>query len=177
MTQDEPPELEDMSNYVANICQNKNVPATFSPKRTTDSTTLNQACQEAKPDEMFNTLKKGFLNSSYEKNRGQERRRQEMPFLQGSKQTKHPKAKDIPDLLEPTKEIVQDVMDNEVIKSGLEDPVVMAAVQEIAGNADSIHKYRNDPKVVSFYSQLGKLMGDKIQQQEKNKCKERDCST
>ncbi|MCO5576041.1 hypothetical protein L7F22_029848 [Adiantum nelumboides] len=194
--QDEPPELEDMSDYVANMCQRKNIPATVTSKRTTDSTTLNQVCPEARPADMFNTLKKGFIDSSYEKKRGQKGKKHEMLFLKGGKQAHHSKVKDIPDILkvkpedsprdrarkelismlEPTKEIVQDVMENEIIKSGLEDPDVMAAVQEIAGDADSIQKYRSNPKVVSFYSQLGKLMGDKIQQQGKIRSKP-GCST
>lgn len=72
-------------------------------------------------------------------------------------------------MLEPTKELVKDVMDNKTIKHGLEDPEVMLAVQEIARNPDSIQKHKNNSKVASFYSQLGKLMSDKIRTQEANR--------
>ncbi|KAH7429803.1 hypothetical protein KP509_09G066800 [Ceratopteris richardii] len=184
---DEPPELEDMSHYVASMWQNKKPPAaTATIKRTADSTTLNEVRVEELPVDVSKMFKKGFLDSSYQKNK-KDCKQQELPFLKAGKQKHNPKIKDIPDilkvkledsprdkarkelmsLLEPTKEIVQDVLDNDIIKAGLADPEVMGAVQDIAGDADSIQKYRSNPKVVSFYSHLGKLMGDKIQLQEK----------
>jgi quinol monooxygenase YgiN len=69
-------------------------------------------------------------------------------------------------MLEPTKEVVKDVMDNKIIKEGLEDPEVLFAVQEIAANPDAIQKHRHNPKVAAFYSHLGKLMGSKLGLQE-----------
>ena len=69
-------------------------------------------------------------------------------------------------MLEPTKDIVKEVMDNEIIKTGLGDPEILFAVQEIAGDPDAIQRHRHNPKVVNFYSQLGKLMGSKLQLRE-----------
>ena len=45
-------------------------------------------------------------------------------------------------MLEPTKDIVNEVMDNEIIKTGLGDPEILFAVQEIAGDPDAIERHR-----------------------------------
>lgn len=70
-------------------------------------------------------------------------------------------------MMKPTQELVKDVMETTDIKNGLEDPEIMAAVAEIAGNPDAMHKYKNDKKVVEFYNQLGKLMRSRIRKQDK----------
>ena len=69
--------------------------------------------------------------------------------------------------MKPTQELVKDVMETTDIKNGLEDPEIMAAVAEIAGNPDAMHKYKNDKKVVEFYNKLGKLMRSRIRKQDK----------
>lgn len=69
-------------------------------------------------------------------------------------------------MLKPTQELVKDVMENTDVKNGLEDPDIMAAVSDIAGNPGAIDKYKNNKKVLEFYNQLGKLMGDRIKKQD-----------
>ncbi len=70
------------------------------------------------------------------------------------------------DLLQPTQELVKDIFDNGDVKNGLEDPDIMAAVSDIAANPSAIDKYKNNKKVVTFYNQLGKFMGQQIKKQD-----------
>jgi hypothetical protein len=70
------------------------------------------------------------------------------------------------DLLQPTQELVKDIFENDDVKNGLEDPDIMAAVSDIAANPSAIYKYKNNKKVVTFYNQLGKFMGQQIKKQD-----------
>ncbi len=70
------------------------------------------------------------------------------------------------DLLQPTQELVKDIFENDDVKNGLEDPDIMAAVSDIAANPSAIDKYKNNKKVVTFYNQLGKFMGQQIKKQD-----------
>ena len=71
------------------------------------------------------------------------------------------------EMLKPTQELVKDVMETTDIKYGLEDPEIMAAVSEIAGNPDAVLKYKHNKKITTFYEHLGKLMKDRIDKQDK----------
>jgi hypothetical protein len=70
------------------------------------------------------------------------------------------------DLLQPTQELVKDIFENDDVKNGLEDPDIMAAVSDIAANPSAIDKYKHNKKVVTFYNQLGKFMGQQIKKQD-----------
>lgn len=69
-------------------------------------------------------------------------------------------------MLKPTEELVKEVMHNAEIKEGIEDAEIMAAVQDIAMNPSAFKKYKDNKKVVAFYSHMGKLMESKIKQQD-----------
>lgn len=69
-------------------------------------------------------------------------------------------------MLAPTQELVKDVMETTDMKDGLEDPEIMAAVSDIAGNPDAMLKYKHNKKVPAFYNQLGKLMKDRMEKQD-----------
>lgn len=70
-------------------------------------------------------------------------------------------------MLQPTQELVKDVMETTDIKNGLEDPEIMAAVSEIAENPDAMHKYKHNKKISAFYNHLGILMKDRMDKQDK----------
>ena len=70
-------------------------------------------------------------------------------------------------MLVPTQELVKDVMETTDIKNSLEDPEIMAAVSEIAGNPDALLKYKHNKKITDFYNHLGKLMKDGMDKQDK----------
>jgi len=81
-------------------------------------------------------------------------------------------------MLQPTQELVKDVMETTNIRNGLEDPEIMAAVSEIANNPDAMHKYKHNKKVTAFYNHLGKLMKDRIDKEEKiGNSKSKQCKT
>ncbi|CAM6090779.1 unnamed protein product [Calypogeia fissa] len=136
----------------------------------------NQASQISKPAFKPKPLRRGFFSQLNDQ--PSPPKKKEVPFITakrtGSKipDFLHVKAEDHPheklkqdmkDLLKPTEELVNEVMNNSEVKAGLEDPEVMLAVQDIASNPDHIDKYRHHPKVVAFYSRMGKLMSDQIE--------------
>lgn len=54
-------------------------------------------------------------------------------------------------------------MANKEVATGLDDPEIMAAVAEIAKDPSAMRKYANNKKIVAFYSEMGKLMGSRLE--------------
>lgn len=67
------------------------------------------------------------------------------------------------DVLKPTPDLLKDVVANKEVATGLEDPEIMAAVAEIAKDPSAMKKYANNRKIIRFYSEMGKLMGDRLE--------------
>ncbi|KAJ7514505.1 hypothetical protein O6H91_23G047300 [Diphasiastrum complanatum] len=193
-TEDEPPPLEDMSHIVNQLHQqtftagfltlnqtdsfilssgNFQRPRNTAPKRTEDKLSLADSCfgnlldlkKKDLPKVALKPFKRGFLNKKTEAEESDCKARapkKSIPFL---KPTTPSEEKNIPGLLKPTKDLVNTVLENKDIKSGLEDSEIMVAVEAIANNPDAIHKYKHNKKVVGFYSKLGMLMEQKIREQ------------
>lgn len=137
------------------------------------------------PSKPLKPFKRGFLNAPLNQAKLKEKKtvKEEIPLIRPTK----PKGqhsdipeflrvqdsdrialqKEIRDMLEPTQELVKDVMETTDIKNGLEDPEIMAAVSEIAGNPDAMLKYKHNKKVTAFYNQLGILLKDRMNEQDK----------
>ena len=56
--------------------------------------------------------------------------------------------------MKPTPDMMQQVMGNEALMSGFDDPEVMQAVAEIAKDPAVIKKYRGNVKVMQFYQSM-----------------------
>eukprot|EP01018_Ginkgo_biloba_P016307 Gb_15403 [translate_table: standard] len=195
-SEEEPPPLEDMSELFRHLRPEEKLPSvvtdsqplkrTVDKKSLVDESLLPLPCGKAAKQPKIKPLRRGFLNGHFcrEKSSLLKRKEEDIPLIKPK--SANPKDDNIPEflrvenprekfrqeitrLMKPTEELVKDVLNNEVIKNGLEDPEVMFAVQQIASDPDSINKYKNNSKVTHFYSQLGKLMGDKIKEQD-GKC-------
>jgi hypothetical protein len=67
------------------------------------------------------------------------------------------------DVLKPTPDLLKDVVANKEVATGLEDPEIMAAVAEIAKDPSAMKKHANNRKIIKFYSEMGKLMGNRLE--------------
>ena len=56
--------------------------------------------------------------------------------------------------MKPTPDMMQQVMGNEALMSGFDDPEVMQAVAEIAKDPAAIKKYKGNVKVMQFYQSM-----------------------
>ena len=54
-------------------------------------------------------------------------------------------------------------MQSEELLAGFDDPEVMAAVNDVAANPQSISKYKNNKKVQMFYAKMGQIMAKKLE--------------
>ena len=71
--------------------------------------------------------------------------------------------KELMDKLKPDKDTVDEVMKNQSLMSGFDDPEVMKAVDEIAKNPQAMRKYQNNPKVLAFYQQMAGMVGQRLE--------------
>jgi len=71
--------------------------------------------------------------------------------------------KELLDKLKPDKHTVDEVMKNQGLMSGFDDPEVMQAVEEISKNPQAMRKYQNNPKVLAFYQQMAGMVGQRLE--------------
>uniref|UniRef100_A0A061REN8 STI1/HOP DP domain-containing protein n=1 Tax=Tetraselmis sp. GSL018 TaxID=582737 RepID=A0A061REN8_9CHLO len=90
-------------------------------------------------------------------------------FLQippGTDQEKLSQLKDrLVSTLKPTPDTVNELLHNQDLLAGFDDPVVMEAVNEVAKDPQSIKKYANNAKVRRFYEAMGIFVGEKLERQ------------
>ncbi|GLI68960.1 hypothetical protein VaNZ11_013488 [Volvox africanus] len=70
---------------------------------------------------------------------------------------------DLVDKLKPTPDTIAKIGQDQSFLAAFDDPEIMAAVNDIAANPQNFKKYKNKPKVLAFYSAMGKLMGEKLE--------------
>ncbi|KAG0582259.1 hypothetical protein KC19_3G046600 [Ceratodon purpureus] len=137
------------------------------------------------PSKSLEPFKKGFLNTTSKQTKSKSKTivKDEIPFIRPTKSKEQNDnipdfmrvqdpdrvalQKEVHEMLVPTQELVKDVMETTDVKTCLEDPEIMEAVSEIAGNPDAMLKYKHNKKITEFYNHLGKLMKDKMDKQDK----------
>eukprot|EP00899_Mesostigma_viride_P005782 jgi/Mesvir1/15204/Mv06438-RA.1 len=67
------------------------------------------------------------------------------------------------DVMKPTPDLMAQVASDRSVMEGFDDPEVMAAVNEVAKNPAAMARYKDNPKVVKFYTNMCRLMGDRLQ--------------
>ncbi|GIL72911.1 hypothetical protein Vretimale_4563 [Volvox reticuliferus] len=70
---------------------------------------------------------------------------------------------DLVDKLKPTPDTITKIGQDQSLLAAFDDPEIMAAVNDIAANPQNFKKYKDKPKVLAFYSAMGKLMGEKLE--------------
>jgi Asp-tRNA(Asn)/Glu-tRNA(Gln) amidotransferase B subunit len=76
--------------------------------------------------------------------------------------------KELLETLKPDKETVDEVMGNQALMSGFDDPEVMAAVEDVARDPKNMAKYANNPKVTRFYQQMAGMVGRRLEKKGDN---------
>ncbi|GFR41278.1 hypothetical protein Agub_g1953 [Astrephomene gubernaculifera] len=78
---------------------------------------------------------------------------------------------DLLDKLKPSPDVVSKIGQDPQLLAGFDDPEVMAAVNDIAANPGNFKKYKDKPKVLAFYAAMGKLMGEKLENEKQKQPK------
>jgi hypothetical protein len=133
-------------------------------------------------------MKKGFFDAPRPKRAAAKPDEPEMVFLKGKKSSVAGGAaipdfmrvevegsesaakmkKELLETLKPDKETVDEVMGNQALMSGFDDPEVMAAVEDVARDPKNMAKYANNPKVTRFYQQMAGMVGRRLEKKGDN---------
>ena len=70
----------------------------------------------------------------------------------------------VADAMKPTADMMQNVMQNQDLMKGFDNPEVMQAVNDIAKNPENIKKYKNNPQVMAFYQSMAGTMAKRFEQ-------------
>ena len=76
--------------------------------------------------------------------------------------------KELLETLKPDKETVDEVMGNQALMTGFDDPEVMAAVEDVARDPKNMAKYAGNAKVVRFYQQMAGMVGKRLEKKGDN---------
>ncbi|GBF99209.1 hypothetical protein Rsub_12468 [Raphidocelis subcapitata] len=68
--------------------------------------------------------------------------------------------------LAPTRGMLDSIQADPVLRTGFEDPEVMAAVAQIAADPTAISKYKGNARVLEFYAAMGALVGGRLEELE-----------
>ena len=133
-------------------------------------------------------MKKGFFDAPRPKRATAKPDEPEMVFLKGKKsavaggaaipdfmrvevegsESAAKMKKELLETLKPDKETVDEVMGNQALMSGFDDPEVMAAVEDVARDPKNMAKYAGNAKVVRFYQQMAGMVGKRLEKKGDN---------
>jgi len=133
-------------------------------------------------------MKKGFFDAPRPKRATAKPDEPEMVFLKGKKsavaggaaipdfmrvevegsESAAKMKKELLETLKPDKETVDEVMGNQALMTGFDDPEVMAAVEDVARDPKNMAKYAGNAKVVRFYQQMAGMVGKRLEKKGDN---------
>ena len=133
-------------------------------------------------------MKKGFFDAHRPKRAAAKPDEPEMVFLKGKKssvaggaaipdfmrvevegsETAAKMKRELLETLKPDKQTVDEVMGDQALMTGFDDPEVMAAVEDVARDPKNMAKYAGNAKVVRFYQQMAGMVGKRLEKKGDN---------
>mmetsp|Transcript_20376 Transcript_20376/g.36564 ORF Transcript_20376/g.36564 Transcript_20376/m.36564 type:complete len:148 (-) Transcript_20376:55-498(-) len=74
---------------------------------------------------------------------------------------------DLIEKLKPTPDMIANISKDDQLVNSFNDLEIMKAVEDVAKNPQNFKKYSNNPKVMAFYSAMGKIAGEKLEKEGK----------
>lgn len=164
MSDDEPPPLEDMTEFLT--AKGVEIPVKFKPLPVPEPVKI----EEQKKESFAPGIKKGFFNQPAKKPKPVKKTEEIVTVRPKQKQENPLVLKEVQDAMKYTSQntdewlnstLMQRIAEHPFLAAGMKNPRLMEAVNELQKNPSlATTKYKHDQEVQNFFTEFSKIMAD-----------------